>query len=156
MTAMSPQTSPDSGDLVLRLSRRFKASRRAVFAAFTDPAALAQWWGPEGMTAPLVELDVRPGGRWRTCMRNASGEDYCAHGVYQEVEPPARLVMTWIWESDSMAGMETCLTLEFTAVAEDETELRLTHAGLPRPESRDRHEEGWTSSFTCLAAHLAG
>ena len=43
MTAMSPQMSPDNDELVLSLSRRFKAPRTAVYTAFTDPAALAQW-----------------------------------------------------------------------------------------------------------------
>ena len=49
---------------VLRLSRRFKAPREAVFRAFTDPAALAKWFGPEGVNVQNVQIDLRPGGAY--------------------------------------------------------------------------------------------
>ena len=153
----SPQTSPETvpGEaLTLRLTRRFAAPRARVFQAFTEEAELVRWWGPEGFDVPELRLDPRPGGAWRTCMRAPDGKVYCVGGVYRVFEPPARLVMTWTWESDSMAGVETLVTLEFR---EDDggTELVLTHEGLPRPEARDKHEEGWTGSFACLERHLA-
>ena len=55
-------------DNVLRLERTLDAPRDIVYRAWTDPVHLAQWWGPEGMSTPNCELDVRPGGKWRTCM----------------------------------------------------------------------------------------
>ena len=159
MTVTSPQTSPEpSGaaaeSLVLRLTRTFAAPRDAVFRAFTDPAELVRWWGPEGFDVPELRLDPRPGGAWRTCMRAPDGTLYCVGGVYREFLPPERLVLTWTWESDSMAGVETLVTLEFRERGEG-TELVLTHEGLPRPEARDKHGEGWRGCLDCLERHLA-
>ena len=45
------------------LARVFDAPRELVFKAWTEPERMAQWWGPHGFTAPVCELDVRPGGR---------------------------------------------------------------------------------------------
>lgn len=164
MTAPSPSTSPQmspepsergAASLVLRLTRTFAAPREAVFRAFTDAAELVRWWGPEGFDVPELRLDPRPGGAWRTCMRAPDGALAYVGGVYREVRPPERLVMTWTWESDSMAGVETLVTLEFRDRGEG-TELVLTHEGLPRPEARDKHAEGWRGCLTCLERHLAG
>jgi uncharacterized protein YndB with AHSA1/START domain len=76
------------------ISRVFDASRELVFKAWTDPKQMAQWWGPDGFTNPVCELDVRPGGAWRIVMRGTDGSEYPAKGVYIEVSGHERLVMT--------------------------------------------------------------
>ena len=133
----------------LRLSRRFKAPREAVFRAFTDPAALAKWFGPEGMNVKNVKVDLRPGGGYSMVFDETDGESHGLSGVYREISPPQRLVMTWVWDHGEMAGIETLVTIEL-AQAGAETELTLTHEKLPSQESRDLHRQGWTSSFKCL------
>ena len=133
----------------LRLSRRFKAPREAVFRAFTDPAALAKWFGPEGMNVDNVKIDLRPGGAYSMVFNQADGEAHGLSGVYREISPPERLVMTWVWDDGEMAGIETLVTIEF-AEAGAETELTLIHERLPSQESLDLHRQGWTSSFKCL------
>ena len=40
-----------------------------VFAVYTDPKLIPEWWGPRGTTAVVDEMDVRPGGRWRFIIR---------------------------------------------------------------------------------------
>jgi uncharacterized protein YndB with AHSA1/START domain len=137
------------------MTRVFAAPREAVFRAFTDEAELVRWWGPEGVDVPELRLDPRPGGTWRICMRTPAGEINCVGGVYREFVRPDRLVMTWTWESESMAGVETLVTLEFYDRGQ-ETELSLTHEGFPRPEARDKHQGGWTGCFASLDRHLAG
>lgn len=148
MTATDAAANDDAAP-VLHLVRHFPAPPEAVYRAFTDPEAFAAWWGPEGMTAPLVELDVRPGGAWRTCIRNAEGQDHCLRGVYREVSPPHRLCFTWAWEAGEFADRETVVTLEFHA-AEGGTELRLTQEGFTSRDMRDKHEGGWSSALVCL------
>ncbi|MCE0484561.1 MAG: SRPBCC family protein [Methylacidiphilales bacterium] len=76
------------------ISRVFDASRELVFKAWTDPARMAKWWGPRVMTTPVCELDARPGGAYRVVMRAPDGTDYPITGVYREVAPPERLVLT--------------------------------------------------------------
>ncbi len=134
---------------VLRLSRRFKAPREVVFRAFTDPAALAKWFGPEGMSVGNVKVDLRPGGAYSMAFNQADGGSHGLSGVYREISPPERLVMTWIWDHGDLAGIETLVTIEL-AEAGDETELNLIHEKLPSQESLDLHSQGWTSTFNCL------
>ncbi len=134
---------------VLRLSRRFKAPREAVFRAFTDPAALAKWFGPEGVNVQNVKIDLRPGGAYSWEFVEKDGELIPLSGVYREIEPPRRLAFTWTWGSGGMAGLETLVTIEL-AEAGAETELALTHEKLPSQEAVDLHRQGWTSSFKCL------
>jgi uncharacterized protein YndB with AHSA1/START domain len=139
---------------VLRLQREFKAAPERVFAAFTDPKLFAQWWGPEGMSCPVCEIDLKVGGRWRTCMRGQQGEHWVS-GVYREISPPRRLAFTWAWEENGVRGHETVVELEFHAAGRN-TRLVLTHHGFESGESRDKHGHGWTSCFVCLDQFLQG
>src|ERR1700689_1494920 len=78
----------------LTLTRTFDAPRDLVFAAFTDPAHLAQWWGPRGFTNPVCEIDPRVGGVLRIDMRDPNGNVYPMKGVIRDIVPPERLVFT--------------------------------------------------------------
>lgn len=142
-----------SNDLVLRLEREFKAPPERVFAAFTDPKLLAQWWGPEGMTCPVCEVDLRVGGRYRTCMRGE--RDNWVSGVYREIAPPRRLAFTWAWEENGARGHETIVEIEF-APAGGNTRIVLTQREFESKTARDNHNKGWNSSFVCLDQFLKG
>ena len=137
----------------LRLTRRFKAPREAVFRAFTDPEALVKWYGPEGMSVDDLKVDLRPGGAYSLVFRQADGGGHALSGVYREVSPPGRLVMTWVWGQGDMAGAETLVTIEL-AEAGAETELTLTHEMLPSQNSIDHHGKGWMSIFNCLDRYV--
>jgi uncharacterized protein YndB with AHSA1/START domain len=141
-----------TGDRTLVIERVFRAPPEEVFAAWTDPAILVEWWGPEGYRTPEHAMDVREGGAWRTVMRNASGEAHVASGVYREIAPPKRLVMTWGWQQpDGTRGHETTVELDFEPVP-DGTRLRLVQRVFATVENRDGHRMGWSSSFNKLEA----
>lgn len=74
------------------LTRVFDGPPDLVFRVWTDPKLVALWWGVEGASNPICELDVRPGGRWRIDMRTTSGRTYRNEGVYLEVVENKRLV----------------------------------------------------------------
>jgi uncharacterized protein YndB with AHSA1/START domain len=57
--ARHPEAGKTGRELVL--TRTFSAPRTLVFAAWTDPKRVAQWWGPHGFTTPVCEVDARPG-----------------------------------------------------------------------------------------------
>ena len=133
----------------LRLSRRFKAPQEAVFQSFTDPVALAKWFGPEGAQVTHVKVALRSGGAYSRVFGEKDGESHGLSGVYREISPSDRLVMTWSWSHGDMAGIETLVTIELAA-AGAETELTLTHEKLPSQNALDMHSQGWTSSFNCL------
>ena len=73
-------------------SRLIDAPPERVFAAFTDPARLARWWGPKGFTNTFHEFDPRPGGAWRFVMHGPDGTDYPNESVFAEVVPARRIV----------------------------------------------------------------
>jgi uncharacterized protein YndB with AHSA1/START domain len=138
----------------LRVSRRFKASRERVFAAFSTLEAMAAGFGPPGVTVVGDSLDFRVGGLYRLRIKKPD-EDMVVGGTYREITPPSKLVFTWKWEDDEdWVSVDSVITLEFHAEG-DETELQLTQVGFPVPESRDRHAHGWGVCFDKLDAYLA-
>jgi uncharacterized protein YndB with AHSA1/START domain len=80
-------------DREIVLVRVLEATREAVFAAWTDPEAFCQWFGPDGFTCTVREMDVRPGGRARFDMVSADGTEYTNRFDYLEVVPAERLVL---------------------------------------------------------------
>jgi uncharacterized protein YndB with AHSA1/START domain len=73
-------------------SREFDAPRDLVFAAFTDPKHLAQWWGPDGFTTTTSAFEFRVGGTWRFVMHGPDGRDYQNRVTYDEIVPGERIV----------------------------------------------------------------
>lgn len=96
---MSVQTSIPSEEPVIVMSRVFDAPRRLVWAAMTEPRHVLIWWGGEGVTNPVCEMDVRPGGRWRHVMRFPDGHELPMEFVFVEVEEPEKLVWRSVRES---------------------------------------------------------
>lgn len=88
-SSSSPTTTADR-EILQR--RTFEAPRDLVFEAWTDPAHVARWWGPDGFTTTVQQMDVRPGGLWRFIMHGPDGTDYDNRAVYIEVSRPERLV----------------------------------------------------------------
>ncbi|MEO8540352.1 MAG: SRPBCC domain-containing protein [bacterium] len=76
----------------LEFQRRFEAPRELVWAAFSDAAHLARWWGPAGCTADPCTVDFRPGGVWHYCLRFGEGQEAWGRAVYQEIDPIERFV----------------------------------------------------------------
>jgi uncharacterized protein YndB with AHSA1/START domain len=98
----------------LTIVRVFNAPRALVFAAFTDPVHLAQWWGPHGFTTPVCEFDARPGGALRIHMRGPDGSIYVGRGVVREIVTPERLVFTIsAQEDDGSIRLENLTTVTF-------------------------------------------
>lgn len=60
----------EAADRELVITRIFDAPRELVFEAFTDPARLIKWWGPNGCTVISCEADPRAGGTWSISMRS--------------------------------------------------------------------------------------
>ena len=73
-------------------TRVLDAPRDLVFAVWTDPKHLAQWWGPDGFTTTTRSFEMRKGGVWRFVMHGPDGRDYQNRITYEEIVPPERLV----------------------------------------------------------------
>ena len=138
----------ESGKLVLR--RVLPASRERVFAAWTDAESMREWMCPGDIVSAEAHLDPRVGGLYRIVMRDRAGA-YEHTGEYLVVEPPARLVFTWI--AKSTGGRPTLVTIELSP-HEDGCELVLTHEQLPEGEVLDRYRGGWAQITDRLGAHI--
>jgi uncharacterized protein YndB with AHSA1/START domain len=111
-----PATVTTPADREIQIVREFAAPRDRVFAAYTDPALIPEWWGPRGTTTIVDVIDVRPGGQWRFVARDADGSETAFRGVYREVTEPERIVQTFEWEG--MPGHVSVETAEFEDLGE--------------------------------------
>lgn len=114
------------------MTRVFDAPLELVWEAFTDSKQFVKWWGPNGCTTTIREVDVRPGGVLHDTMHGPDGTDYPNRSVYTEIVKHERIsgadadgdtdrggpsTMTWTFEE--MPGGKTKLTLRtvFTSAA---------------------------------------
>ena len=74
-----------------RHSRELPAPPEAVFGAFSDPARLARWWGPDGFSNSFDTFEFRPGGRWIFTMHGPDGVHHPNQSEFLEVVPPSRI-----------------------------------------------------------------
>ena len=135
------------------ITRVFNAPRELVFRAWTEPAQLTAWFGPRGTSSPIerIEVDLRPGGRWRACMiREDTGREFPVGGEYREVVEPERLVFTWALDE---SGGESLVTITF-ADHGDKTEMTFHQAGFLSGDESAGVAEGWSSAFDRLTDHL--
>ena len=71
----------------LEIKRFIKASPIRVYEAWTDPAQLKEWWGPEGVRTRSLSADARVDGKYRWDLVNQEGEEMSVFGEYREVVP---------------------------------------------------------------------
>jgi uncharacterized protein YndB with AHSA1/START domain len=147
-------TTKPSEKISLQIKRLIKAPRDRVYAAWTDPAQLKQWFGPESVETQDLIADARAGGKFRWDLRNADGEKMTALGEYLELQPGRKIVFTWKWDDDEDWENHTSVVTVELSDADGGTELCLTHAQLPNEASRDGHTGGWNSALNKLENFL--
>jgi len=157
MDAMSNPVEPAPRALVL--TRDFDAPRRLVFQAWNEPAQVARWWGPDGFTNPVCELDARAGGAIRIHMRGPDGTLYPMTGTFREVAPPERVVFSSAaLDGQGRPVLEVLTTVTFTE-RRGRTTVRLQAQVLEVAGEGTQYvagmREGWTQSLERLAEHLA-
>ena len=119
MTKSTGNIANAPAERTLTTSRVFDAPREVVYQAWTDPKQLAKWFPPEHFSAPVCELDVRPGGVLRIQMRGdddageLAGLVFPGKGVYREVVPNERLSFTFEGEGEGSAPPAILMTVIF-------------------------------------------
>ncbi len=139
---MTPQS---SDKLSLEIRRIINAPPDRVYAAWTDPAQLKHWFGPEFVQTHDFVADVRVGGEYRWDLTSPEGERMTVRGEYRELVPGKKIVFTWKWDDDEIWENRTSIVIVELSDREGGTQLLLKHEQLPSEESRDRHNEGWNS-----------
>lgn len=143
-------------DREIHVERVFDAPRDRVFAVYTDPKLIPEWWGPRDTTAVVDQMDVRTGGDWRFVVRTSDGSETSFRGTYREVTPPERIVQTFEWEG--MPGYVSVETAEFQDLG-DRTKV-ITTSIFHTAEERDGMldsgmERGMNETFARLDELLA-
>ncbi|MCA1812338.1 MAG: SRPBCC domain-containing protein [Halobacteriales archaeon] len=128
---MTTKTTKGS-DRAFTLTHTFRAPAARIFAAYTDPKQVAQWWDPKGGLR-VERMDVRVGGGFRYVQRAPDGGTMAFVGSYLEVKPVTRLVYTFQMEGQPGAPVTTTVDL---AEAAGTTTLTLT-LDFPSKEAHD-------------------
>jgi uncharacterized protein YndB with AHSA1/START domain len=85
---MNTKTEIPASEPVIIMSRIYDAPCELVWDVITEPKHIAQWWGGPGVTNPVCEMDVRPGGLWHHVMRFPDGHELHMNFVFIDVEKP--------------------------------------------------------------------
>ncbi|MGC1274954.1 MAG: SRPBCC family protein [Planctomycetaceae bacterium] len=101
-----------AADREIVFDRTFSATRDLVWQAWTTPEHVAQWWGPNGFTNTIHEMDVKPGGVWRFIMHGPDGTDYPNKVVFSEVVKPSRLVYAHGGDDKGLAHFHVTVTFD--------------------------------------------
>ena len=151
-------------DLVLE--RFVDVPKELVWAAWTQPEHLKKWFTPAPWTTVDAEIDLRPGGIFRTTMRSPEGQEHGSAGCYLEVIPNERLVWTSALGPGyrpiiKLGGSDSCEELYFTAIIRLETQgkgTKYTAIAIHGDEATaKRHKEmgfyeGWGAALDQLVA----
>jgi uncharacterized protein YndB with AHSA1/START domain len=136
----------------LTLKRRLAAPPELVYSAWTEPARIVRWFGPDSGPVARAETDVRVGGRYVVVFHTEDGEEHHVSGVYREVVANERISFTWAWRSTP--ERESLVTISIKADG-DGSLLTLHHEQFFDEAARDRHQFGWTGSLDKLERFLA-
>jgi uncharacterized protein YndB with AHSA1/START domain len=145
-------------NLDLVLERVIDVPPDLVWRCWTEPEHVRQWFAPKPWATVDCEIDLRPGGIFRSVMRSPDGEDFPGVGCYLEVVPNKRLV----WTDALLPGYRPSEEPFFTAVVTMEqagTGTRYVATAIHRDMAgRQRHEEmgffeGWGTVLDQLVAY---
>ncbi len=137
----------------LTLTRVIRAPPEKVFAAWTEPELLKQWWGPGPVTCPEAHVDLREGGAYRIANLEADGSITWISGQFERVRAPEELVYTW--NVSILPTGPTLVRVRFLSHPQG-TKLMLSHERFAVEAVRDMHLEGWGGCIDKLEAMLAG
>ncbi len=111
----------DEANCIIRISRTYAAGVKRAWWAWTDADAISRWWGPEGWTATVYEMDVRPGGRWRFQLAPLDGSAAPVRSVATYTAVVAHAELSYddtfaneAWQSDGTGVFPTVVTFAST------------------------------------------
>jgi uncharacterized protein YndB with AHSA1/START domain len=155
--------------LDLLLERIVDVAPERVWAAWTTPEHLKCWFTPAPWQTVDCEIDLRPGGIFRTVMRSPEGQDFPHEGCYLEIIPNEHLVWTnalapgFRPATPTATELPECGALVFTAVISLEphgkgtkyTALLMHNDEAPRKKHLDMgFHDGWGTALDQLVAHM--
>ncbi len=147
-------------DLDLRLERVVPVPLALVWQAWTQPEHVTHWFTPAPWTTPHSEIDLRPGGIFRTVMRSPEGEEHDNVGSFLVVEPQRLLVFTDALGPGYRPTGSAFMTARIELAAEGADSTRYVATAIHKDtETRDTHEKmgfsgGWSTALDQLVAYM--
>ena len=141
----------------LTCSKDFDAPVAALYTAWTDEAALKQWWQPMDNTLQSTTADIRPGGEVRYVF-TAEGDQPSIEisGTYSVAEPQKKLEYSWNWKlpnEDAVGDADFQLSVSFEEAGSG-SRLSVVQTGFTDEASVQPHKEGWDKGLESLKAFL--
>lgn len=137
-----------SGPGLIDIRRRLPGTVAEIFKWWTEPDLLQEWMSPIGTVE--AEVDLRVGGALRVVMRG-DGTVIEHFGEYVEIDPPRRLVFTWV--SPFTGDEPSLVTIELEPEGADATQLHLVHSRTPESIAAS-HRDGWGAMLDRLRGKL--
>jgi len=76
----------------LRITKLLNAPIDLVWEVWTKSEHIANWWGPNGFTNTIHQMDMREGGEWKLTMHGPNGTNYANRSVFREIVPQQKIV----------------------------------------------------------------
>jgi len=132
----------------------FRATAERMFAAWTTPSDLKQWFGPGPGHLEVVDIDLCEGGAWRVVYGMADGHNDQLSGAYESIDAPRKLVFSWVHtrtfeDGRSESTAESKITVTFDERTEG-TLVRLVHEAIKTEDGRIGVGGGWNAGFVRL------
>ena len=132
-------------DLEIVVTREFDAPIALVFDVFTKPEHVSKTFAPFGETMTVCSIDLRVGGNYHFAMVTDDGIECSFRGTYLEIEPPTRIVQTWLFE-----GWPDAEAVESMELTETDGVTKLTY----RLAFRDQAGRDHMTKFDGLEANF--
>ncbi|MDB5506938.1 MAG: hypothetical protein JWR75_1576 [Devosia sp.] len=129
------------------ISRTIKAPPASVFAAWTDPELLRQWYGPDAGPVLSANIDACPGGSFDISVQLENGTVFRTTGDYLEVSPPHRLVFTLTWDGKPQETSKVSIVISPDG---DGSVMEFSQEQLPSKAGLTGQHEGWNDAFEKL------
>ena len=97
----------DTADREIRVSRLFNAPIDLVWEVWTNPDHIKNWWGPNGFTNTIHQMDVKEEGEWELTMHGPDGTEYKNNSIFKEIIKNKKLVY------EHISGPRFLATIEF-------------------------------------------
>lgn len=151
-----------ASDNEILITRTFAAPRKLVWEMWTKCEHLQHWWGPEGWSLPVCQMDFRPGGSWFYCMEGPDDMKSCGKTTYQEINAPESMVYKDEFTDGDGNPLEG-MPVAHTSLNMTQTNNQTTVSSIVRyPTQADRDaviemgiEAGVDQTFNRLEAYLA-
>jgi uncharacterized protein YndB with AHSA1/START domain len=124
-----------------------------VFRALTEGSEITRWWGADDLYRTTSwTADLRVGGEWRAGGVGADGHEFTVGGEFLEIDPPRKVVQTWVAAWDG--GNTTTLTYLIEAT-DSGSRVTVRHEGFAdRADSCRGHGEGWVRVLGWLTSFV--